>query len=129
MPLEYCLINNWNLSAIFQGVMLNQNEPIKVILFQKKTNQSICNYYEQFLGWKQCKLCLFYKAKNILPWHKDGGIIYFIALLYFADYLNNQACQSKVVYGWLSATWFSWYHPTQQNYVPKGRPEDVFISS
>lgn len=95
MPLEYCLINNWNLSAIFQGATLSQNEPIKVILFQKQANQSICNYYEQFFGWKQCKLCLFYKAKNILPWHKDSEIIYFIALLYFADYLSKSGVSEQ----------------------------------
>ena len=43
MHYGYCVINNYKLLTTFQSVMLNSNEPIKVVDTQKLVNQSLCN--------------------------------------------------------------------------------------
>ena len=43
LPRGYCGVNDCTLLTIFQSVMLNLKETIKIVQIQKLANQSVCN--------------------------------------------------------------------------------------
>ena len=69
MTWAYCIIDNCKLLAIFQIVMLNLNEWIKVVHFQKLANPPVCYQYQHWFSWKQENFSLSIEQKMF--WHMD----------------------------------------------------------